>query len=227
MQKRSLDKRGKLIVIDGSDGVGKATQTAMLMKRLAKEGIPAKTLDFPQYKANLFGRLIRECLDGKYGDFIALDAHIASALYAADRFEAKPKIEKWLGEGKTVILDRYVSANQLHQGGKIRDPKKRKEFLSWLDTMEFGVFKLPRPDRILYLHLPTEMSVRLIDKRGGKKDLAEKNLKYLADARESGLKMIQAGNKWKKIECSEKGEILPREVIHERIYADVKKVIGV
>ncbi len=49
--------------------------------------------------------------------------------------------------------------------------------------MEFGVFKLPRPDRILYLHLPTEMSVRLIDKRGGKKDLAEKNLKYLADAR--------------------------------------------
>ncbi len=30
MQKRSLDKRGKLIVIDGTDGVGKATQTAML-----------------------------------------------------------------------------------------------------------------------------------------------------------------------------------------------------
>jgi len=39
--------------------------------------------------------------------------------------------------------------------------------------------------------------------------------------------MIQAGNKWKKIECSEKGGILPREVIHERIYTDVRKIIGV
>ncbi len=221
-----MDKKGKLIVIDGSDGVGKATQTALLLKRLQKEKIPVKTLDFPQYQNNLFGKLIRECLDGKYGDFIALDPHIASALYAADRFEAKPKIEKWLKEGKTVLLDRYVSANQLHQGGKIQDPKKRKEFLLWLDEMEFTTFKLPRPDCILYLHLPTALSLQLIHKRGSK-DLAEKNTKYLSDARDSGLKMIQANTKWKKIDCSDNKEILPREVIHERIYAEVKKIIGV
>lgn len=226
MQGRNIDRKGKLIVIDGSDGVGKATQTALLMKRLKKERIPAKTLDFPQYQNNLFGKLIRECLDGKYGDFIALDAHIASTLYAADRFEAKPKIEKWLKQGKIVILDRYVSANQMHQGGKIKDQKKRKEFLLWLDVMEFNVFKLPRPDRILYLHLPTAVSLKLIHKRGGR-DLAEKSIKYLSNARESGLKMIQANTKWKKIECSEGGRVLPREVIHERIYAEIKKIIGV
>ncbi len=226
MSKSSLDRSGKLIVIDGSDGVGKATQTALLMKRLKKEKIPAKTLDFPQYKENFFGRLLRECLDGEYGDFIALEPRIASTLYAADRFESKQKIEKWLESGQVVILDRYVSANQLHQGGKIRDLKKRKEFLLWLDKIEFSVFGIPRPDSIFYLHLPTKLSLQLIHGRGHK-DLAEKNVKYLSDARESALKLIQTSTRWIKIDCAKQGKILPREVIHEQIYAQVKKIIRV
>jgi len=226
MLKSTLDRKGKLIVIDGSDGVGKATQTALLIKRLKKEKISAKTLDFPQYRQNLFGKLIHECLDGKHGDFIALDPRIASTLYAADRFESKQKIERWLREGRVVILDRYVSANQLHQGGKIRDAKKRKEFLLWLDKIEFGVFGIPRPDSIFYLHLPTKLSLQLIQGRGHK-DLAEKNVKYLSDARESALKLIQNSTRWIKIDCAKQGKILPREAIHEEIYARVKKIIRV
>lgn len=226
MKKRNIDRKGKLIVIDGSDGVGKATQTKLLIQSLKKANIPVETLDFPQYKNNFFGKLIRQCLDGMHGDFIALDAHIASVLYAADRFEAKTKIERWLSQGKIVILDRYVSANQLHQGGKIRDNKKRKEFLQWLDSMEHKVFKLPRPNLVVYLHLPTELSLKLIDKRG-KKDLAETNVAYLTHAKESALKIIKDNNAWAKIECAAKGQVLSRESIHELIYKKVGKIIGV
>jgi dTMP kinase len=219
-------KKGKLVVIDGSDGVGKATQTKLLVKRLKKEKIPVATLDFPQYTHNFFGSFIKECLAGKYGDFIALDPHIASVLYAADRFESKKKIEKWLAEGKIVVLDRYVSANQMHQGGKIQNTKERKRFLTWLDTLEHRVFRMPRPDGILYLHLPTELSLVLIDKRGAK-DLAETNVRYLSRSRQNALRLIQSSARWEKINCAEKGKILSREKIHEMVYAATRKIVGI
>lgn len=226
MSRHNLDRKGKLIVIDGSDGVGKATQTRLLVSRLRKEGARVETLDFPQYKKNFFGRFLKECLTGKFGDFIAVDPHIASVVYAADRFESKEKIEQWLAQGKVVILDRYVSANQLHQGGKIKNTKVRKAFLSWLDTMEHGVFKLPRPDGIIYLNLPTRLSLKLIGKRN-KKDLAEKNVRYLTNARLSALKLIKTSARWRKIECATDQGILPREIVHGRVYDAFKKLVKV
>ncbi|OGG64961.1 hypothetical protein A3J11_01900 [Candidatus Kaiserbacteria bacterium RIFCSPLOWO2_02_FULL_55_12] len=219
-------KKGKLIVIDGSDGVGKATQTKLLVERLKKEKIPVATLDFPQYQKNFFGAFLKECLSGAYGNFIALDPHIASVLYAADRFESKKKIEDWLAQGKIVVLDRYVSANQMHQGGKIVNAKERKKFLAWLDTMEHKIFKLPRPDGILYLHLPTELSLKLINKRG-KKDLAEKSIRYLDQSRKNALRLIQNTARWEKINCADAEGVLPRGKIHEIVYATCKKFAGI
>lgn len=228
-------KRGTLIVIDGADGSGKATQAELLLKRLKKEGCKVKTLDFPQYEKNFFGGLIGRCLAGEYGDFIAIDPHIVSVLYAADRFESKSMLEKWLKQGYVVVLDRYVSANQIHQGGKIADDKKRKEFLRWLDTMEFGVFGLPRPDGIIYLDVPLEVSERLLKqgKKGlsvnraakGKMDLAESNRKHLEDSRISALKIVKQGNAWHRVACAPKGEMLPREAVAEMVWSVVKNII--
>src|SRR3989344_7633575 len=132
-------KKGKLVVVDGIDGSGKATQVGLLAERFRQSGIRFKTIDFPRYYDNFFGRMIGSYLSGIYGDFIKVDPRLASVLYAADRFESSSKIREWLQEGYVVLTDRYVSANQIHQGGKIKDPKKRKEFLSWLDKMEHGV----------------------------------------------------------------------------------------
>lgn len=227
-------KKGRLIVIDGTDGVGKATQTALLIKRLKREGKKVATLDFPQYEKNLFGKLVGECLAGEHGDFVKFSPHVASVLYAADRFESKGKIERWLNEGKVVILDRYVSANQLHQGGKIKDAKKRKKFLTWLDKMEYGAFGLARPDAIIYLSLPIKISLELLKQKRaqekkkylkGKKDAHEGNTKHLLDAQKSALSIIKSKGKWHKIECADRKGILAREVIHERVYDVVKKAI--
>lgn len=228
-------KRGKLIVLDGADGSGKATQTAPLVKRLKKQGRKVKTIDFPRYENNFFGKLVGECLAGKYGDFIGLDAHIASVFYAADRFESKKDIEKWLKEGCIVVADRYVSANQIHQGSKITHEKKRREFLKWLDQMEFGVFGLPRPDVILYLDVPREISDRLLGqkKQGasinrsvkGKKDLAESDKLHLDASRKSALKLVAESNAWIRIQCAKKNELLSREAIAEMVWEQVKKMV--
>jgi dTMP kinase len=231
-----MRKRGKLIVIDGTDGVGKATQAKLLVARLKKEGVRVKTLDFPQYYKNFFGHFIGAMLTGQYGDFLHTDPFIASVMYAADRFESKPTIEKWLKEGDIVILDRYVSANQLHQGGKIKDPKKRKYFLKWLDTMEHKVFGLPRPDLIVYLHLPMKSVLKLLKLKDktrkkryakGKKDTVESDVAYLAAAQESALALIREKRNWRKIECEGADGILPKEEIHEKVFQTVKKIIRI
>ena len=175
-----MKQNGKLIVIDGSDGSGKATQTKLLMETLRKKGVKVKTLDFPQYENNFFGELIGECLTGACGDFVTLDPRITSVLYAADRFESSEKITKWLDDGNVVILDRYVSANQIHQGGKIFNSRKRKAFLEWLDRMEYDIFKLPRPNKVIYLDVPIATSIGLLQQ-------AQQKKQYLKDGKKGCL----------------------------------------
>src|SRR3989338_5111207 len=135
-----MSKRGKLIVIDGTDGSGKATQTDLLVKHLKRDGQRVKVVDFPDYYSNFFGKFIGHCLSERYYDFVKVHQKIASVLYAADRFESRDKIKKWIAEGNIVIANRYASANQIHQGGKIANTKKRESFLKWLAEMEYEVF---------------------------------------------------------------------------------------
>ena len=224
--------KGKLIVIDGLDGAGKATQAKLLVERLKKEGKKVVSLDFPQYENNFFGSLIGECLAGKHGDFLHLSPHIASVLYAGDRFEASTKIERWLLEGKYVVLDRYVSANQIHQGGKIKEAKERKKFLQWLNTMEYEVFKIPRPDRVIFLDVTPEVTREMLtlqlnkrDKKSylGKKakDIVEESMEYMVASRISALWMARTEKNWMKVSCIKGKAILPRDVIAEKVYEAV------
>jgi len=228
--------RGKLIVIDGADGSGKATQVELLFKRLKKEGLKVKKIDFPQYEQNFFGELLGECLAGKYGDFISIPPRIASVLYAADRFESSSQVRKWLEAGYVVIADRYASANQIHQGGKIADPRERSIFLKWLDKMEFEIFGIPRPDIIIYLHVPVLVSQELLKNRAlenkkkktvkAKKDLAESNIKHLAESQASAISIVKKVNNWQMVNCVKDGNILEREEIHDLIYAKLDKLIN-
>ena len=79
-----------------------------------------------QYYKNFFGAFIGHCLSERYYEFLTVHPKIASVLYAADRFESKEKIEDWLKKGYVVLANRYVSANQIHQGGKIADDTERE-----------------------------------------------------------------------------------------------------
>src|SRR3989339_223640 len=132
--------KGKLIVIDGTDGSGKATQVNYLTDRLKKDGYKVKVVDFPEYYKNFFGAFVGHCLSEQYYNFINVHPKIASVLFAADRWQSKTEMEKWLKEGYIVVANRYVSANQIHQGGKISDTRKRNNFIKWLNQMEYGEF---------------------------------------------------------------------------------------
>lgn len=227
-------KKGTFIVIDGTDGSGKATQVELLAKRLKKEKFKVKVVDFPEYYKNFFGKFIGHCLTEQYYNFSHLHPKIASVLYAADRWESSEEIKDWIAKGYVVIANRYVSSNQIHQGGKIINAKKRRDFLNWLDEMEHKVFKIPRPSAVLYLSVPLAVTQRLIKERdksasrsykGTKKDVHEKDAKHLENARNSALKLVKELNNFVKIDCAPKQELLSREAIHEQVYAKVKTII--
>ena len=227
--------QGKLIVIDGTDGSGKATQTDLLVKRLKQDGEKVRVISFPDYSSNFFGKFIGHCLSEQYYNFVKVHPKIASALYAADRFESSKKIENWLKEGNIIIADRYASANQIHQGGKITNTKKRESFLKWLAEMEYEVFKIPKPDAVFYLSVSIPIVLKLIaerDRNGKrnylgkkKKDAHEKDVKFLENSRKSALWLAKTQKSWIKIECVKDGVLNTRENIHQEIYEKIKKII--
>ncbi|MFZ2072478.1 MAG: dTMP kinase [Minisyncoccia bacterium] len=234
MIKQKIHK-GKFIVIDGTDGSGKSTQVELLIKHLKKDGRKVKVVDFPDYYQNFFGKFIGHCLSEQYYKFIHVHPKIASVLFAADRFESKNKIDKWLEEGNIIIANRYVSSNQIHQGGKIKDTKKRQDFIKWLNEMEYGVFKIPKPDTVFYLSLPIGIVLKLLKHRDSsktkraylkkKKDVHESDVDFMKNSINSAMWLAKTQKNWIKIDCSKNGEILTREQIHEMVYEKIKNII--
>lgn len=220
-------QQAKLIVFDGGDSVGKATQVDFLMRRLVAEGKKAQKVDFPRYEQNVFGGLLRECLDGKRGDFMSVDPKIAATLYAADRFETKAELEKYLTEGEIVLLDRYVSANMIHQGAKIADEAGRQAFFDWVEKVEYEVFGMPRPDITVHLSVPPEKSKVLLDYMVGigkkEADVAESDRDHQEKVAVCAQQLAQTREGWVQVTCMEGEELRPREAIHEDVYELIAK----
>ncbi len=227
-------RKGKFIVFDGTDGSGKATQVALLAKRLKREGRKVAVLDFPEYYKNFFGGFIGHCLSEQYYNWTNIHPKIAAIAYAADRWESSEKVRKLLAEGYIVLSNRYMSANQIHQGGKIKNAAKRAAFIKWLDKMEYGTFKIPRPDKIFYLSVPIPTILRLIKERDGKKrraytgkkkDIVEGDINYLTNSQKTAEWLAEREKNWIKIDCTEGNKLFSQESIHQKIYAKIKGII--
>lgn len=226
-------KRGKFIVIDGNDGSGKATQTRLLSEYLDSQGVGNEKFDFPCYSQNFFGAFIGECLAGQHGDFVHMDPKIASTLYVFDRNESAPKIRKALEEGKVVLADRYTSSNQIHQGGKVEREDERKDFLLWLEKMEYEIVGIPKPDAIIYLDVPVEVSLELLtNKRAQKnamlggldKDTVEEDRQYLENSHETARWLAERQQNWHFVKCMGESGLRTREDIHAEVVKIFEKL---
>lgn len=223
-----------LIVFDATDGSGKSTQVALLLERLQKEGYTTAYIKFPQYGEYSAG-FIERYLQGEYGSIEEAGPYEASLFYAMDRYAAKKKIQSWLEEGKIVVVDRYVSGNQIHQAGKIHDPVELENFLNWLDNLEFEILKIPRPDVVLFLNVPPTISQKLVGKRKGKqlklsmevkRDIHEENDEFMLESYRRACSLVKKYDYWREIVCTEHGKMLSIEVISEKIWGVVEEVIG-
>ncbi|NIA18370.1 MAG: dUTP diphosphatase [Actinobacteria bacterium] len=226
------NKKGKFIVIDGTDGSGKATQTKLLAERLEKAGFEVEIADFPQY-GQKSAALVEEYLNGKYGEANSVGPYRASVFYSIDRYDASFKIRKWLNQGKIVISNRYVTANMGHQGGKISDPLERKAYFDWLYNLEYKIFNIPMPDLNIILHIDAGLAQKLVDNKdareyigGRKRDLHEADLSHLKNAEKTYLEIAGAFPDFALIECVRSGKIMSRKEINDLIWHEVIKLLG-
>ncbi|PIR75703.1 MAG: thymidylate kinase [Candidatus Magasanikbacteria bacterium CG_4_9_14_0_2_um_filter_42_11] len=221
-------KKGLFIMLEGTDGSGKTTQTELLLNKLKAEGHDVEQISFPQY-GEKSAALVEDYLNGTFGTADEVGPYRASILYAVDRYAAKAKIEGWLNAGKIVIANRYVASNMGHQGGKISDPTERQKYFDWNYHLEYTVFDIPRPDINIILHVTPEISQKLVDKKderaylteGKTRDIHEDDLNHLRNAERAYLDIAKQFPEFTLIECVEGDDILPQKIIHEKIWEQI------
>ena len=224
-------EKGKLFVIDGTDGSGKQTQIQKLKERFKKEGIEYKAVSFPNYDSPS-SSLVKMYLNGDFGTNAQnISPYIASTFYAADRYATfKTGYEDYYNNGGVIIADRYTTANMVHQAGKIRDDEERKKFLDWLWDFEFNLYGLPVPTQVYFLNMPIEYSEKLMQNRANKithekkKDIHESNKEHLKDAYNEACKLVKKYD-WYEIKCVKDDKIKSIEDIHEEIFENVRKYL--
>jgi dTMP kinase len=223
---------GRLIAIEGIDGSGKRTQMDLLHGVLAagEGGHSVYSTAFPQYDS-WFGKMVGQFLNGELGALEAVDPHFTALLYAGDRFEAKPKIEAALNEGKIVLIDRYIGSNLAHQTARVV-PEKRAEFRRWIEHLEYNIYDLPREDLILYLRVPPTEAQKLVAQKtkrsytNAKQDLLEASLRHLQDAAAMYDQLARSAP-WVTIECFDSASRAMRAVkeIAREVLAAVEQVL--
>ncbi|MDD3048633.1 MAG: thymidylate kinase [Bacilli bacterium] len=224
--------KGKLIVIEGTDCSGKQTQSEKLIKRLHEDNIQVESLSFPMYDTPT-GKIIGGAYLGK--DYICkswfkegavnVEPKVISLYYAADRLYNVDKINSLLNKGINVILDRYTSSNMGHQGGKINDKDERLKTYKWIDDLEYGFLKLPRPDLTFLLYMPYEYGVSLKQKRKENLDEHENSKEHLLNAERAYLELAEVYD-YKIINCIENKKIRTINDINDELYNIVKKEIA-
>ena len=225
-------KKGKLFVIDGTDGSGKQTQFIKLQERLSKEGIKYKTVSFPNYDSPS-SSLVKMYLSGEFGKNAKdVSPYIASTFYAADRYATfKTGYEEYYNNGGIILADRYTTANMVHQAGKIADKEEREKFLDWLWNFEFELYGLPVPTEVFFLNMPVEKSLELIKDRENKftneskKDIHESDENHLIDSHNAACSVSKKYG-WYEVKCTDSlNNIRTIEDIHEEIYNEIIKHI--
>ena len=214
-------RKGKLVVFEGADGSGKATQAKLLLKYLQKRKILAESISFPRYRNSLWGQMVRRYLSGEFGKVDDVDPYLASCLYAGDRLSAADQIRKWLKLGKLVICNRYVGSNLAHMGGKMKDKGLRIKFIQWLEKLEYEENKIPREDLVIFLHMPVEVSRKLISSR--KLDIHERDLEYLERVVDVYESLANGRENWVKVECVKGNKLLKPEEIRQKVLEALKQ----
>ena len=221
--------KGKLIVFEGIDSSGKATQQKLLIESLKAMGFEVEALDFPRY-SKFFGSLVGRYLSGEFGSMEELSEEFCALLYSLDRYQIKKEIEQKLVQGKVLVANRYVFSNIAHQSAKFHNPKEQKKFLRWIECVES---RMPKADLVFLLDLPVPLAVSLMKendrqkayRHGKERDIHENNELYLQRVRELYLQLAHKNKDWILVNCASNSALNPKEEIAKEILEEAKSVL--
>ena len=220
--------KGKLIVLEGLDGSGKATQAKLLAAHLKEQGFSVREITFPNYESDS-SALVKMYLAGQFGQHPDdVNAYAASSFYAVDRYASyKKDWGSFYENGGIIIADRYTTSNAVHQCSKL-PPEQQRPFVDWLFDFEYQKLGLPAPDRVLYLDLPTELSEQMMRRREEAThthaDIHEQDEAYLRSCRESAARVVDWCG-WQRIRCDRDGRIRSIQDIHQEVLERVADLL--
>ena len=226
-----MTNKGKLIVIEGTDSSGKETQTKKLFEKLQSLNKNVKKISFPNYESPAC-EPVKMYLAGNFGtDAEKLNPYPISTMYAIDRYASfKMEWGKFYRNDGIIITDRYTTSNMVHQASKILDKDQKIEYLSWLEDLEYNKMELPKPDMVIFLNMPTDMAIKLMENRENKitgekaKDIHENNAHYLKESHKNACEIANRYD-WKEIKCVENNRLKTIDEIAEEIYKLVSSII--
>jgi dTMP kinase len=219
-----------LVVIEGIDGSGKGTQASRLRERLEQRGLRVGLLSFPRYSETFFGQRIADFLNKKFGELHEVDPFLAALLYAGDRLESKAELNRLLASSDVLILDRYVPSNIAHQAGK-RTGAERQQLADWIEKIEYDIHGLPRPDLVVLLDTPANVSKDLIARKAQRDytdaaaDMQEADTDYLSRVR-TAYRELAFERHWAIVPVTESDELRAIEAITADIEALVDQSLA-
>lgn len=217
----------RLVVIEGLDGSGKSTQFEIIDSIFAQNNIPHKSISFPDYN-NPSSSLVKMYLGGEFSQNAEdINAYAASSFYAVDRYASfKLFWEDAYNNGDIILASRYVTSNAIYQMVKCKK-NEWDGYLDWLYEYEYEKLGLPKPDLVIFLDMPIEVSQMLMTSRydgdESKKDIHEVNVEFLKNCREAALYTADKQN-WKIINCSDGKAPLSVNTITDKIMEEIKKL---
>lgn len=219
-----------LIVMEGLDGSGKGTQTALLYEKLKAKTQAVRRISFPDYDSPS-SALVKMYLAGEFGSNPEdVNAYAASAFYAVDRYASYQK--DWrvdYEKGVLFLADRYATSNIVYQLVKL--PREQwEEYICWMEDFEYGRLEIPRPDLVIYLDVPADVSQKLLSGRyhgdNSQKDIHERDWEFQRRCRQCAL--YAAGLlEWKVVSCAREGQMRTVEEISEEILQLVTEICPV
>lgn len=220
-------EKGKIIVLEGLDGSGKSTQLDLAYSFLIEQGVNCRMVSFPNYDT-ITGQLVECYLHGDIPCEGSTGAYSASSMYAIDRYVSYvTEWKKFYESGGVIISGRYTTSNAIYQLTKLPE-SEHEDFLKWLFDYEYVKLGLPKPDMVLFLDMPVEVSQKLLEERylgdPAKKDIHERNVRYLEECRKNALYVAERCN-WDVVDCANDGTPVPIEDIYIEICAYLKVLL--
>ena len=221
-----------LINIEGTDASGKQTQSKMLLDYCKGKNHNTILITFPNYRSDS-SALVKMYLNGAFGDKPDdVNPKAASIFFACDRYASfKTDWSRYYNADYIVIADRYTSSNVIHQASKIDNMEDRMNFVNWLHDLEYNIFGIPEPDIIIFLNMPVEISMKLMENRANKisgeekKDIHESSLNYLKKSNQNALEISSALG-WYQVDCVDnQGQLKTEAEIHKEIIQIIESKI--
>ena len=214
---------GKLIVIEGTDSSGKQTQTELLYEKYKKMGKKVMKITFPNYDSPSSAP-VKMYLNGDFGGVGEANIHAVSTMYAVDRYASFKTIwEDFYNEGGIIISDRYTTSNMVHQASKFEDKDEKDNYLEWLVDLEYEKMRIPKPDVVVFLNMPTEMAFKLMEDRKNKitgedkKDIHENDREYMQKSHDNACYVANRYS-WKEVMCIKDGKLKTIDEIGEEVF---------